>query len=128
MARVKICGLNDPASVDAAVEGGADWVGIVFFPPSPRFVTPVRAGELKARHKDGPLRVGLFVKPTTAAIAEVLDEVRLDILQIYGVEKDLPALRERFGLPIWRPVGVTVAADLPAGLDGADAVLLEAKP
>jgi len=128
MARVKICGINDPASIDAAVEGGADWTGFNFFPPSPRFVTPSRARELMARHKDGPPRVGLFVNATEAAIAEVLAEVHLDILQLYGTGADLPLLRARFARPIWRPVAVAAAANLPVGLDGADALLLEAKP
>ena len=128
MARVKICGINDPAAMDAAVEGGADWIGFNFFPPSPRYVTPARASELSARHKDGPSRVGLFVNPTEAMIVEALAEVALDILQLYGAGEALPALRTRFGLPVWRPVGVAVAADLPVGLEGADALLLEAKP
>ena len=128
MTRVKICGINDPASIDAAVEGGADWIGFNFFPPSPRYVTPSRARELAVRHKDGPPRVGLFVNPTVAAIAEVLAEMPLDILQLYGAGDALPDLRARFGLPVWRPVGVAVAADLPLALDGADALLLEAKP
>ena len=68
------------------------------------------------------------MNPTQAMIAETLAEVHLDILQLYGAEDDLPALRARFGLPIWRPVGVAVSADLPPGLKGADALLLEAKP
>jgi phosphoribosylanthranilate isomerase len=128
MVRVKICGINDPGSIDAVVEGGADWIGFNFFPPSPRYVTPARARELAARHKDGPLRVGLFVSPTETMIAEALAEVRLDILQLYGAGEDLPALRTRFGLPIWRAIGVAVAADLPTHLESADALLLEAKP
>jgi len=128
LVRVKICGINDAAAIDAAVEGGADWIGFNFFPPSPRYVTPVRARELAARHKDAPSRVGLFVNPSAAVIAEVLAEVELDILQIYGADAELPAFRQRFGRPIWRPVGVGVAADLPVGLAGADALLVEAKP
>jgi phosphoribosylanthranilate isomerase len=128
MVRVKICGINDPAAIDAAVEGGADWIGFNFFPPSPRYVTPFRARELAARHKDGPPRVGLFVNPTEAMIAEVLSEVPLDILQLYGAGDMLPGLRAWFRLPIWRPVGVAAATDLPSGLEGADALLLEAKP
>ncbi len=128
MARVKICGLNDEAGLDAVVEGGADWIGFNFFPPSPRHVTPSRARQLAARHKDAPPLVGLFVNPTEAMIAEALAEVRLDILQLYGAGDALPTLRARFGLPVWRPVGVAVAADLPSGLDGADALLVEAKP
>jgi len=66
--RVKICGLNTEAAFDAAVAANADWVGFVFFPPSPRFVTPARAASLIARAPDGPPRVGLFVDPTDAAI------------------------------------------------------------
>ena len=128
MARVKICGINHPDAIDAAVEGGADWIGFVFFPPSPRFITPAMARVLSARWPDGPPRVGLFVTPDEDAIAAVLAEVHLDILQIYGVEAALPALRRRFGRPIWRPAGVTVAADLPESLGGADALLVEAKP
>jgi phosphoribosylanthranilate isomerase len=128
MIRVKICGINDAASLDAAIECGADWIGFNFFPPSPRFLTPSRARELAARHKHPSPRVGLFVNPSATALAEVLAEVELDILQIYGAGADLPAFRQRFGRPIWRPVGVSVAADLPVGLGGADALLLEAKP
>ena len=128
MVRVKICGVNEPAAIDAAVEGGADWIGFNFFPPSPRYVTPLRARDLAARHKGGPPRVGLFVNPTEAMIAEVLVDVPLDILQLYGAGDMLPGLRARFGLPVWCPVGVASAADLPLGLEGADALLLEAKP
>jgi phosphoribosylanthranilate isomerase len=128
MTRVKICGINDPDAIDAAVEAGADWIGFAFFPPSPRFVTPARAGVLSARHPNGPPRVGLFVNPTEAMIAEALTEVSLDILQLYGAGGSLPHLRARFGLPVWRPVGVAEADDLPTALDGADAMLVEAKP
>lgn len=123
MARVKICGINDPEAFDAAM--GADWIGFAFFPPSPRYVSAETARELSARHPGGPLRVGLFVNPTQDAIAAVLDVVKLDILQIYGPAE---GLRERFGLPVWRPVGVTVAPELPGAMDGADALLIEAKP
>jgi len=128
MVRVKICGITDPASLDAAVEGGADWTGFVFFPPSPRFLTPGQARALASRHPDGPPRVGLFVTPTETMIADALAEVRLDILQLYGAGDALPAIRARFGLPVWRAAGVAVAADLPLSLEGADALLLEAKP
>ena len=110
--QVKICGINDPVAFDTAIAAGADWVGFNFFPPSPRFVTPARAAELSARSPGGPPRVGLFVDPTPETIAATLDTVRLDILQLYGTP-DIPALRARFGLPVWRAVGVATAADLP---------------
>jgi phosphoribosylanthranilate isomerase len=125
--RVKICGINDPAAFDTAVAAGADYVGLNFFPPSPRYVTPAQAAALSERHPGGPLRVGLFVDPSAEAIAAALDAVRLDILQLYG-RMDIAALRGRFGLPVWRPIGVDTAADLPRDAGGAEALLLEAKP
>jgi phosphoribosylanthranilate isomerase len=128
MVRVKICGINDPAAMDAAVEGGADWIGFNFFPPSPRYVTPARARELSARHAGGPPRVGLFVNPTPEMIAEAVAEVRFDILQLYGESSGIRDLCTRSGTPVWRPVGVASAADLPADMDGADTLLLEGRP
>jgi phosphoribosylanthranilate isomerase len=125
--RVKICGLNDPEAFDTAIAAGADWVGFNFFPPSPRYVTPSQAAALSARSPGGALRVGLFVDATPDAIAAVLDTVRLDALQVYGA-MDLPALRDRFGLPLWRPVGIASAADVPTASGGADVLLLEAQP
>jgi phosphoribosylanthranilate isomerase len=125
--KVKICGVNAPASLDAAVEAGADWVGFNFFPPSPRHVAPAQAAALSARSPGGPLRVGLFVDPTHEVIAATLDLVRLDILQIYG-DLDLPTLHARFGLPIWQAVGVATAGDLPVASHRADMLVMEAKP
>jgi phosphoribosylanthranilate isomerase len=128
MTLVKICGIRDPVAFDTAVEAGADWIGFNFFPPSPRFVTPATAATLSARMAGGPLRVGLFVDPTEAMIAAALASVRLDILQIYGAIDRLAAIKQRFGLPIWRAAGIGIAADLPTAALGADRLLLEAKP
>jgi phosphoribosylanthranilate isomerase len=126
MTRVKICGINDPVAFDTAIAAGADWLGFVFFPPSPRFVTPAQAAALSARSPGGPPRVGLFVDPTPDAIAATLDAVRLDGLQLYGA-LDLPSLRTRFGLLVWHPIGIASAADLPRAAAGADMLLMEAK-
>ena len=126
-ARVKICGLTTEAAVEAAVDAGADWVGFVFFPASPRFLTPARAAALSASVPNGLPRVGLFVAPTEGAIAEVLASVRLDVLQVNGAA-DPAALRARFGVKVWRAIGVSTAADLPTAMGGADALLLDAKP
>jgi len=128
MTEVKICGINDPVAFDTAVEAGADSVGFVFFPPSPRAVTPAAAAALSRRIAGGPRRVGLFVEPDEEAIARVLDTVRLDALQIYGVQDNLRAIKVRFGLPIWRAVGISTGADRPSDVFGADRLLLEAKP
>ena len=119
---VKICGISTPDAYEAAAT--ADYVGFVFFPPSPRFVTPARAAALatgSARH------VGLFVDPTDTQVAEVLDAVRLDILQLVAPPERIAAIRARFGLPVWRAVGVRTRADLP-GTMAADALLLDARP
>jgi phosphoribosylanthranilate isomerase len=124
--KVKICGINDAASFDTVIEAGADWVGFVFFPPSPRYITPEAAAALSARAPGGPPRVGLFVNPTAEQIAATLDVVRLDVLQLYGA--DTGAMRAHFGLPIWRAVGVDSPADLPTDPRGADRLLIEAKP
>ena len=120
--RVKICGLTTPEAVEAAAS--ADYIGFVFFPPSPRYVTPARASALAA---GAAARVGLFVEPTDAEVGEALDAIGLDVLQVVASPQRAAALRVRFGRPVWRAVGVDGAADLPTGLEGADALLLDAK-
>lgn len=128
MTRVKICGINDPASFDAAVEAGADWLGFNFFPASPRYVTPEAAAALSNRVKAGPPCIGLFVDPTVSLIAQVLDIVELGALQIYGAVDNLTEIRQRFGLPVWRAIAVGSATELPAKVGNADQIVLEAKP
>ncbi len=124
---VKICGITDGAALDAASEAGADWIGLVFFPPSPRFLTAAAASALLAGHAH-PAPVGLFVEPDPEDIASVLDCVQLAALQVYGRSADPAMLRTRFGLPVWRAVGVGSAGGLPSAADGADRLVLEAKP
>lgn len=126
--RVKVCGINDPAAFDSAVENGADWVGFVFFPPSPRFVTPHQAAALSARAAGGPARVGLFVDPTDLEVEAALLALRLDALQLYSGSTRAAAVGARFGVPVWRAVGVSRIADLPAASEGVDRLVLEAKP
>jgi phosphoribosylanthranilate isomerase len=113
---VKICGIRDAEGLDAAVVAGADLVGFVFFPPSPRAVAPAQAAALSARHAGGPRRVGLFVDATDDAIAGVLAEVALDILQLHGTETPAraAAIRARFGLPVMKALGVGAPEDLAA--------------
>ncbi len=123
MSRVKICGINTPAARDAA--RGADWLGFVFFPPSPRAVTPAAAAALAA---GVPARVGLFVRPTDDDVAAVLAAVPLDVLQLYDSPARCAALRVRFGVPVWRAIGVAAASDLPSGTEGVDGFVIEAKP
>lgn len=125
---VKICGLTEPAGLDAAIAHGADWVGFVFFPRSPRHVTPAQAAGLIARvPAGGPRRIGLFVAPTDAAIEAVLDAATLDGLQIYAGDERAMAIRLRFGLPVWQARGVAAAADLPAA-SPMDGLVIESRP
>jgi phosphoribosylanthranilate isomerase len=124
---VKICGINDAAGFDAAVAAGADWIGFVFFPPSPRFVTPPRAAALSAR-AGGPRRVGLFVDPSDADIQAALAALPLDVLQVHAPSARAAELRSRFGIPIWRAIGVAERGDLPGAEPGIDAHLIDAKP
>lgn len=127
MTRVKICGINSPAAFDATVQAAADWIGFVFFPPSPRHVTPAQAAILSARYAGGPKRVGLFVDPTDTMLETTLMTVALDVLQLHTSSARAAEIHSRFGLPVWRAVGVARSADLPIGADGADAILLDAQ-
>lgn len=123
--RVKICGISTPEAFDAVVEAGADYVGLVFFARSPRAVTVAQAVALTAGASNGPQRVGLFVAPTVDEVAAVLDCVKLNALQLHDVPDLAPF--QRFGLPLWRAVGVRGRQDLPAALAGASELLLDAK-
>ena len=128
MAQVKICGISTPAGMDACVEAGADWIGFVFFPPSPRAVTPGQAAALSALHASGPARVGLFVQPSDDDVARTLDAVPLSAIQVYAGADRAAALRARFGVPVWHAIGVADRSDLPTAAPGVDALLLDAKP
>lgn len=137
MTRVKICGVNDAVGFDAAVAAGADMVGFVFFPASPRAVTPAQAAALSGRASSGsakgPERVGLFVDPDDALIAAVLAALPLDVIQLHGEETlaRAAAIRARFGLPVMKALGVAEPADLARLAEYAPAVdrfLLDAKP
>jgi len=130
---VKICGVNDAAGFDAAVAAGADMLGFVFYPPSPRAVAPDAAAALSARHAGGPLRVGLFVDAADGLIGAVLAALPLDLLQLHGAEDPArcAAIRDRFGVPVMKAQGVATAADLDALAAYAPVVerfLLDARP
>ncbi|MBN3723883.1 phosphoribosylanthranilate isomerase [Burkholderia sp. Ac-20379] len=84
--RIKLCGLSRPADVDHAVALGADAVGFVFYPKSPRAVTIEQAAELVRRVPPFVSAVGLFVNATADELARVLDAVPLTMLQFHGDE------------------------------------------
>ena len=127
MTHVKICGINDAVNFDTVVAEGADFVGFVFFPPSPRAVTPAEAAALSARAIGGPQRVGLFVNPADAEIADVLSAIKLDALQLHNCTiARIAEITARFAVPVWRAIGVSAASDLPAEAH-ADLLMLDAK-
>ncbi|KAA5604900.1 phosphoribosylanthranilate isomerase [Roseospira marina] len=130
---IKICGLTDVDAVDAAVAAGADWLGAVFFPPSPRAVTAEEAADLFDALPDDIGTVGLFVDPDEALLDHVLNHVRLDLIQLHGRESPerIDAIRLDYGLPVMKALGVSTPADLEAATvyaDHADRLLLDAKP
>ncbi|HCW90980.1 MAG TPA: N-(5'-phosphoribosyl)anthranilate isomerase, partial [Marinobacter sp.] len=85
--RTKICGLTRAQDIDAAVKAGADAIGLVFYPPSPRAVTPEQARRLAARVPAFVSVVGLFVNPEKQEVLHTLEQVPLDLLQFHGDEK-----------------------------------------
>lgn len=129
---IKICGVTTPAIVDAVIAARADHLGFVFFPPSPRNLSPGDAAALAARAGERISRVGLFVDADDAAIAEAASAAKLDALQLHGKESPERAaqLRARFGLPVWKAVAIASAADVDraaAYVGAVDLVLFDAK-
>lgn len=112
--RIKLCGLTHPADVDHAVALGADAIGLVFYPPSPRSVTIERAAELARRAGPFVTVTGLFVNASADDVARVLDQVPLTLLQFHGDEPaELCAeIAGKVGLPWLRALRVQPGADL----------------
>lgn len=129
---VKICGLKTPDALDAALEAGADMVGFVFFPPSPRDVGMAVARTLGQRAKDRARKVALSVDADDVLLATIVDVLRPDVLQLHGKETParVQAIRSRFGLPVMKAIAVETRADL-AVVDGyartADRLLFDAR-
>jgi phosphoribosylanthranilate isomerase len=130
---IKICGLSTADTLDAALDVGADMVGFVFFPPSPRHLSLELARELGARVEGRALKVALSVDADDATLAASAEALGADILQLHGKEtpERVAETRRRFGLPVMKALGVSEVADL-AAIDryagAADRVLLDAKP
>ena len=108
--RIKICGLTREADVDAAVAAGADAIGFVFYPPSPRYVAPQRAAELARRIPPFVDIVGLFVNEPAEAVLATCAAVPLNLLQFHGDET--PADCGRFSRPWLRAARVRPGLDL----------------
>ncbi len=131
--RVKFCGLRRPEDVAAAVAAGAAYVGLVFFPRSPRHLTIAEARDLALGVPEGIAKVALTVDASDEDLAAILAEVPIDMLQLHGRETTgrVAAVKARFGLPVMKAVGVAGPDDL-RNLDlygqVADQILVDAKP
>jgi phosphoribosylanthranilate isomerase len=111
---VKICGLKTPETLDAALDGGADFVGFVFFPPSPRNLGIEAARMLGERVNGRAKKVALSVDATDAELAAVVEALKPDMLQLHGKEtpERVIQVRSRFHLPVMKALPIEQKADL----------------
>lgn len=131
--RVKICGLRSRGDLAAAVAAGADYGGLVFFPPSPRHVTMADARWIAEGRPEGLPLVALTVNADDDQLAAILEAIPVDIFQLHGAEtpERAAAVREIFGRPVMKAVGLAEEGDLdglPDYLDVVDMILIDARP
>ncbi|MFX0540783.1 phosphoribosylanthranilate isomerase [Roseovarius sp. S4756] len=131
--RIKMCGLRTLDDIAAAALSGAQYVGFVFFPRSPRCVTAAEATALAIATPDGIAKVALVVDASDAELDALTETVPLDMLQLHGGETPgrVSEIKARYGLPVMKAVGIAEATDLPqidAYSQVADQLLIDAKP
>ena len=130
---VKICGLSTRETLEVALEAGADMVGFVFFPPSPRHLSLEMARDLGKQAKRRAIKVALTVDADDAKLSNIVEALEPDILQLHGRETvaRLRDIKQKFGLEVMKAIAVESAADL-ASLPGyaavADRMLFDARP
>jgi len=130
---VKICGLKTPETLESAITAGADWVGFVFFPKSPRHVTLELATELGRIAGTRVKKVALVVDANDTALEAIEKALDPDMFQLHGHEtpERVAAIGKRYGRPVIKALGIADASDLePARTyaPAADWLLLDAKP
>jgi phosphoribosylanthranilate isomerase len=129
----KICGIKTREALDAAIGGGADYIGLVFCAASPRHLQIAEAKNLAA-HARGKVRiVALTADANDAALVEIVGEVKPDYLQLHGGETParVTAIRKAFALPVIKAIAVAAAKDAATAGDYAniaDMILFDAKP
>lgn len=131
-ALVKICGLKTADALAAALAGGTDFVGFVFYPPSPRNLTPDEARPLADMARARAGIVALMVDPSDALIEAVVIAIAPDLLQLHGSEtvERVAEVRQRFGVPVIKAIKVETVRDAERALDYAgvaDRILFDAK-
>jgi phosphoribosylanthranilate isomerase len=129
---VKICGLSTRETLDAALAAGTDMVGFVFFPPSPRHIGLDLARDLGRQARGRAAKVALSVDADDALLANSIDALQPQILQLHGKESvaRIRDIKQKFGLPVMKAIAVETRADL-AALPGyaavCDRILFDAK-
>jgi phosphoribosylanthranilate isomerase len=108
--RIKVCGITRPGDARAAAEAGADAIGLVFYPPSPRYLSGERAIEIRDALPPFVQSVALFVNPDAAQVAQVIGRVKPAMLQFHGEET--PQFCGQFGLPYVKACRVRQGIDL----------------
>jgi phosphoribosylanthranilate isomerase len=129
---VKICGLSTRETLDVALDAGADMVGFVFFPASPRYISLGVAEDLGRQVRGRALKVALSVDADDELLENIVEVLRPDLLQLHGSESiaRVRDIKARFKLPVMKVIGIATKADL-AGLAGhaavADRILFDAR-
>jgi phosphoribosylanthranilate isomerase len=131
--RVKICGIRTADVMQVALDAGADDVGLVFFGKSPRHVGLADAAALAAMARGRARIVALTVDADDALLADIVDGVRPDLLQLHGGEtpERCAAIKARFGVAVMKAIGVGAATDIARAEDylaAVDLILFDAKP
>ena len=129
----KICGISTVEAARAAAEAGAHYLGFVFYPPSPRSLSPEAAAAIARAIERGPKTVALCVDPDDTALAAILEAHPFDLLQLHGREDParVAELRSRFERPVMKAIKVAEAADVESAAayeEVADRLLFDAKP
>lgn len=129
---VKICGLSTRETLETALDAGANMVGFVFFPPSPRHVSLETGRDLGRQVQRRALKVALTVDADDATLGNIMDALSPDIFQLHGKESvaRLRDIKQKFGRPVMKAVPVATSADLavlPGYAAVADRILFDAR-
>ena len=132
MTQAKICGINSRDAVRESIDGGADFVGLVFYPRSPRAVTAIEAAQLVHGIPDHVSKVGLFVDLGDDMMTAILSQVSLDLLQLHGAETParVKEIRQLTNIPVMKAIRVATESDITEAnsyVDVADRILFDAK-
>ena len=110
---VKICGMNSQTAVDAAIASGVDYLGFVFFPPSPRSLTPEFASSLMEERSDDFKVVAVVVNPSDKLLEEITNHLAPDIFQLHGSEtaENITNIKQKFNTKIIKAIKISKRED-----------------